>query len=71
MATRKPAGKSGNVRPITDVHPITDPAHELDWSVLVQELAARPRDSAYHEMCDRFNAGERTRALAAAIRAPR
>lgn len=64
MATRKPAGKSGDARP-------ADPAHELDWNVLAQELAARPRDSAYHEICDRFNAGERSRALAAAIRAPR
>lgn len=45
----------------------TATATAADWFKLAQLLSERPRDPTYHELCDRFNAGERSAELAAAI----
>jgi hypothetical protein len=53
--------------PAKTAAPKADKPTGPDWTVLPQKLDARKRDAKYNELCERYNAGERSDELAKEI----
>jgi hypothetical protein len=67
MPNPQSAAKAGRKQPAPSRASAQADVNASDWTALAVILSERPRDAVYHELCERFNSGERSDELAKAI----